>query len=93
MFFCLQNSEKMQITNQSNRSTLFMHECVIESAGVYRVKAENEAGSVSSTATLTVERELQIDDLKPPVIVKELSPLKVMDGEEVSLVCQVCHFR
>ena len=47
------------------------------------------AGSIASTATVTVERQLQAEDLKAPLVIKELVPLKVMDGETVDLVCQV----
>ena len=84
-----QTSDTIQITNHNNRSTLFIPESVVEHAGVYRVKAENVAGSIASTATVTVERQLQAEDLKAPLVIKELVPLKVMDGETVDLVCQV----
>ena len=82
----------MQISNQANRSTLFIPEALTENAGVYTVKAENQAGSVTSTATLTVEKEIRVEDYTPPIIVKELVPMKVMDGEEVDLTCQVLSF-
>lgn len=83
------SSTTLQITSQSNRSTLFIPESLVENSGIYTVKAENPAGSVASTATLTVERPLLAEDFTPPVIIKELPATKVMDGEEVQLVCQV----
>lgn len=79
----------MQIVTQNNRSTLFIPESFVENSGIYTVKAENPAGSVASTATLTVERQLLAEEFTPPIIVRELPQTKVMDGEEVKLTCQV----
>jgi hypothetical protein len=88
----IQSSEIMQIITQNNRSTLFIPESFVENSGIYTVKAENPAGSVASTATLTVERQLLAEEFTPPFIIKELPQTKVMDGEEVQLTCQVCDF-
>lgn len=85
----IQSTEAMQISTQNNRSTLFIPESFVENSGIYTVKAENPAGSVASTATLTVERQLLAEEFTPPEIVKELAQMKVMDGEEVHLTCQV----
>jgi hypothetical protein len=85
----VRNTEAMQIVTQNNRSTLFIPESFVENSGIYTVKAENAAGSVASTATLTVERQLLAEEFTPPFIVKELPQTKVMDGEEVRLICQV----
>lgn len=86
----IQSSPAMQIsTISNNRSTLFIPESFVESSGIYTVKAENPAGSVASTATLTVERQLLAEEFTPPVVVRQLDQTKVMDGEEVRLTCQV----
>lgn len=85
----IQNSATVQITNQNNKSTLFIPESFVEHSGIYTVKAENPAGSVASTAMLTVERQLLAEEFVPPTVVRELTQTKVMDGEEVRLTCQV----
>lgn len=86
----VQSCQSLQIVTQGNRSSLFIPESFVESSGLYSVKAENPAGSVSSTATLTVERQLAEEDFIPPVVVREMTaPARVMDGEEVVLVCQL----
>lgn len=93
LFLESQSGESVQITSRLNRSTLLIAEASVEHAGVYRVKAENVVGSIASTATLSVEQKLQLADMKPPVIVRELAPVKVMDGEEVNLSCQVTEIK
>lgn len=86
----LQSSPILEISSQHNRSTLLIPESLVENSGIYTVKAENPAGSVTSTATLTVEKPLEEEDFTPPVVAKPLSSnLTVMDGEEVKLSCQV----
>ena len=80
----------MEISSQTNRSTLLIPESFVENSGIYTVKAENPAGSVASTATLTVEKPLQVEDFTAPEIINPLpSSQSVMDGEEVQLSCQV----
>jgi len=86
----IQSSPVMEISSQRNRSTLLIPESFVENSGIYTVKAENPAGSVTSTATLTVEKPLQEEDFTPPVITEPLpTTTTVMDGEEVKLSCQV----
>lgn len=87
----VQSCKTLQVTSQGNRSTLFIPESLVENSGIYSVKAENKIGSVASTATLSVERPLLEEDFTAPVIIKELPPTKVMDGEDVQLMCQVCY--
>ncbi len=83
-------SPALQIHSDKNKSSLLIPESFVEYSGLYTVKAENQAGSVSSTATLTVERQLGEEEFTPPVVIKELNPPpRVMDGEEVILVCQL----
>jgi len=86
----VQSSSTLQVTSQGNRSTLFIPESLVENSGMYSVKAENPIGSVASTTTLTIERPLLEEDFTAPTITKELPPTKVMDGEDVQLMCQVC---
>ena len=87
----IRSAAATQIATVNNKSTLFIPESFVECSGIYTVKVENPAGSVASTATLTVERQLLAEEFTPPVVVRELATTKVMDGEEVRLTCQVKH--
>lgn len=60
-----------------------------ELAGTYTCRAENVAGSVTSTATVSLQEITweEVTELSSPSFVKRLSPVRVMDGESVNLTC------
>ena len=62
-----------------------------EYAGTYTCRAENVAGSVTCTATINLQNIPweEIVELVSPTFVKRLSPVRVMDGETVSMTCVV----
>lgn len=85
----IESSQTVQIVSENNRSTLFIPESFVEHSGIFTVKAENPAGSIASTATLTVEHLLTPEEFTPPVVERAMQSAKVMDGEEVRLTCKI----
>lgn len=77
---------------KENRSILLLEEIKVEQTGAYTCRAENVAGSVTSTATVNMvevtEWEKAIEQTYPQFVHK-LSPVKVMDGESVNFTCVV----
>lgn len=72
-----------------NQSAVVIPSVELSHAGEYTVRAENVVGSVTSTASFNVIPEAFTEELVPPLFIKELVPISVMDGEEARLVCQV----
>lgn len=85
----IESTDAVQIVSESNRSTLFVPESLVEHSGIFTVKAANPAGAVASTATLTVEHLPTPEEFTRPVVERQLQSLKVMDGEEVRLTCMI----
>lgn len=78
--------------SDDNHSVLTISEVLVGHSGVYTCRAENVAGSVTCTASLNVLPETKWDraiELESPWFVKKLSPVRVMDGECATLMCQV----
>lgn len=87
----LQSTPQIRIVTQENRSILMMKEVTSELAGNYTCRAENVGGSVTCTATvnLTDITWEEAIELVSPTFIKRLSPIKVMDGESVNLMCVI----
>ncbi|GBO99815.1 Titin, partial [Eumeta japonica] len=58
-----------------------------ESANVITCRAENVAGSVSCSASLTLEEGKNKREGFEPTFIESLKPITVMDGEPISLKC------
>lgn len=78
------------ITNRENISSLFIENISEQFAGILTCRAENFAGSVSSSASVILENYKQIMNGKPPHFIIPLHPITtVMDGEPIVLQCVV----
>ena len=84
------SDEELEITVSSgeNKSSLVLGEVFEEFSGDYTVTVNNDIGKISATATLLVEGE-GADEAEPPVFNPILTPIRVMDGEEVRFQCRV----
>lgn len=83
----VKKSRDFQIISEKNKSKLIIMEAFEEDAGEYCCKAENSVGSCVTKALLSVEPSLE--EQVPPKFTFQLSPLTVMDGEEVRFTCDV----
>lgn len=83
----------VRIHSADNKSVLIIENFALENSGVYTCRAENVAGSVTSSATVTlVEAESHLEEIREylsPRFVKKLKPGQFMDGDSMQLVCQV----
>ncbi|XP_042888253.1 titin-like isoform X7 [Penaeus japonicus] len=79
---------EVQITSDNNKSSLVLGELFEDDSGDYTVTAQNPVGRASSTATLLVEGEGD-EEAEPPAFDPPLTPIRVMDGEEVRFRCKV----
>lgn len=79
---------EVQITSNNNKSSLVLGELFEDDSGDYTVTAQNPVGRASSTATLLVEGEGD-EEAEPPSFDPPLTPIRVMDGEEVRFRCKV----
>ncbi|KAK7082944.1 hypothetical protein SK128_021395 [Halocaridina rubra] len=79
---------EVQITSENNKSTLVLGELFEDDSGDYTVAAQNPVGRASSTATLLVEGD-GAEEAIPPSFNPPLTPIRVMDGEEVRFSCKV----
>lgn len=82
-----------RIHSVDNKSVLIVENFALENSGIYTCRAENVAGSVTSSATVTlVEAESNLEEIREylsPRFVKKLKPGNFMDGDSMQLVCQV----
>ncbi|KAK9882445.1 hypothetical protein WA026_021476 [Henosepilachna vigintioctopunctata] len=85
----ISSSNEMKIVSEDNKSTLIITEMSPELSGTITCRAENVAGSVTSTATIGI-----IDDtdwtekvFEYPRFLEKIMPVRVMDGEEVKFSC------
>lgn len=88
----LKSTPEIRITTTDNKSVLYIKEVKPEYAGPITCRAENVAGSVTCTATLNIIEETEWEEtteLEYPRFVKQLSPVRVMDGEKVTFTCKV----
>lgn len=85
-------SPEFKIVTSENKSVLLIHEVTPELSGTFTCRAENSMGSVTSTATLNVIEDIQLEEtteLEYPRFVKPLTPIRVMDGQKVTFSCVV----
>lgn len=86
-------TDTKRIHSQNNRSVLFIDHFDAESDGIYTCRAENVAGSVTSSATVKlVETEDQLEEINEyfsPRFIQKLKPLQLMDGEAMKINCRV----
>lgn len=88
----LQTTNEIKIVTTENKSVLLIKEVKPEDAGTITCRAENVVGSVTGTATISVVEETEWEETKEleyPRFVKQLSPIRVMDGEKVLFTCKV----
>lgn len=90
-FINFQSSHEIRIVTKENRSVLMIKQLKPESTGTYTCRAENVVGSVTSSATINLQKIPweETVELASPNFAKRLSPIRVMDGESVNLTCTV----
>lgn len=83
----------VRMHSADNKSVLIIENFALENSGIYMCRAENVAGSVTSSATVKlVEAESYLEEIREylsPRFVKKLKPGQFMDGDSMQLVCQV----
>lgn len=86
-------TEIRRIHSQNNRSVLYIECFTVENDGIYTCRAENVAGSVTSSATVKlVASEDQLEEINEylsPRFIQKLKPIQLMDGEAMKLTCRV----
>lgn len=86
-------SAVVRLVTKANKSVLIVESFAREHSGMYTCRAENVAGSVTSTASVqVVEEETQLEEvyeMLSPRFTQRLQPVQLMDGEELVLPCQV----
>ena len=86
----LMTSDDLEVTisSENNRSSLIMGEMYEDDSGDYSVEAQNPVGRAVSSATMVVEGPGD-EDAEAPEFNPPLTPIRVMDGEEVRFSCRV----
>lgn len=86
-------TDALRIHSQNNRSILYIDRFISENDGIYICRAENVAGSVTSSATVKlVHTEEQLEERNEylsPRFTQKLRPVNLMDGEAMKLVCHI----
>uniref|UniRef100_A0A336LRZ8 CSON014789 protein n=1 Tax=Culicoides sonorensis TaxID=179676 RepID=A0A336LRZ8_CULSO len=88
----IKSSNETRIVTNENKSVLIIESFTRRSSGAYTCRAENVAGSVTSTATVEILEEVHMEEVTEftsPRFVEKIKPTKVMDGEKLVLSCQV----
>lgn len=88
----IKSSPEIRITTTENKSVLLINEATPETVGPITCRAQNVVGSVTCTATVNIVEETEWEEtteLEYPRFVKQLSPVRVMDGEKVLFTCKV----
>ena len=88
----IKSSPETRITTSENKSVLYIREVKHDFVGPITCRAENVAGSVTCTASLNVVEETEWEEtteLEYPRFVKQMSPVRVMDGEKITFTCKV----
>lgn len=80
----IENDENFKIHTEANKSVLFMK---YAKEGNYSVRSENVFGSISSSAYFKVLEG--VDERAPEFAVQLPTVVNLMDGDEVTLCCQV----
>lgn len=85
-------SKEFKIVTSENKSVLLINEVTPELSGTFTCRAENSMGSVTSTASLNVIEDVELEETKEleyPRFIKQPSPIRVMDGQKVTFQCVV----
>lgn len=77
------------VSTKSNVSCLCIENITEDIVGMITCRAENFAGSVSCSASLTILKERKSSIGTSPSVVSPLNSLTVMDGETISLLCEI----
>lgn len=89
----IQTNNIIRMHTQQNKSVLIIEKFTHGNDGIYTCRAENVAGSVTSSATVKmVESETQLEEVNEylsPRFIEKLKPLHLMDGESLRLSCRV----
>ncbi|CAH0765342.1 unnamed protein product [Bemisia tabaci] len=86
----IKSSPELRVTSEANRSTLMIAKAKYEDAGDFTCRAENVAGSVTCTASLSVIPEMDVaQDLTPPSFIVKPKSARVMDGQPVLFKAKV----
>lgn len=89
----LQTSDIVRLHSEHNKSVVIIEKFTNEYDGIYTCRAENVAGSVTSSATVKlVEEETQLEEFNEylsPRFIEKLNPIVLMDGESLNLKCHV----
>lgn len=88
----LATRQDVRITSKDNKSVVIMESFSKTNVGIYTCRAENVAGSVTSTASVQIVQETQLEevfDMISPRFTQRLQPAQLMDGDELTLPCTV----
>lgn len=81
-----------RVVAKENKSILIIESFQKSHTGIYMCRAENVAGSVTSTASVKIVEETQLEEVSEfisPRFIEKLKPLQLMDGEQLMLTCRV----
>lgn len=84
--------DNIRITIKENKSILFIKTFRKENVGIYTCRAENVAGSVTSTASYKIAELPQMEEVTEfisPRFIEKIKSAQLMDGEQLLLSCQV----
>lgn len=79
----------VHIHSEENKSVLVIEHVTTEDSSEVTCRAENVAGSVTSTSSLTVTPESEVTTIESPSFIVKPSATKVMDGESVLFTAKV----
>jgi uncharacterized protein YbaA (DUF1428 family) len=88
----IKSSNEQRIVTTENKSILIIENFEQKYIGAYTCRAENVAGSVTSTASINVLEQVEMEEvteLISPRFVEKIKPVHIMDGEKLVLECQV----
>lgn len=88
----IKSSVDVRIVAKENKSILIIESFQKSHTGMYMCRAENVAGSVTSTASVKIVEETQLEEVSEfisPRFVEKLKPCQLMDGEQLMLTCKV----
>ncbi|XP_062534345.1 titin-like [Armigeres subalbatus] len=88
----IKSSNELRIVTDENKSILIIESFNRRDVGAYTCRAENVAGSVTSTATVQVLETIETEEVTEyisPRFIEPIKPTRVMDGEKLILACQV----
>lgn len=88
----IKSSVDTRVVAKENKSILIIESFQKTHTGMYMCRAENVAGSVTSTASVKIVEEPELEEVSEfmsPRFVEKLKPVQLMDGEQLTLTCKV----